>query len=151
MFCFLGKRIIFVPMRKDRMNVPALLLLLAFLLATVGINVIKVQCLGCRMAHVEVRMFPGEEVSLCGNDCCSSCKKLQKSACKQERAEHDFYKLPGDWAVSTVVFLCFDILDRKDEVYFVPPITSLASFSFDTDLSFIGDFRPPELLCIFRC
>lgn len=78
-------------------------------------------------------------------------KNFRRVLASKREPNMTFIKLPGDWAVSTVVFLCFDILDRKDEVYFVPPITSLASFSFDTDLSFIGDFRPPELLCIFRC
>ncbi|WP_294142696.1 hypothetical protein [uncultured Sanguibacteroides sp.] len=139
-------------MKKYRINIPALLLLFTFLLATVGINVIKIQCFGCRMAYVEVQIFPNEDISLCENDCCSSsCKNPQKSACEQENAEHDFYKLSGDWAVSHMEFQCLDAQDWKDEVCFVPPITGIVSCSSDIDLSFLNDFRPPELLCIFRC
>ena len=140
-------------MRRRKIKIVAWFLLFAFLLTTVGVNVRKMECRSCRMAYVEVHVFPGEKTSSCDENCacCHSCEKSRQSSCEHENSEHDFYKLSGDWALSHVEILFSDLPCLNLREWFVPEVLTFSDISCNFLFSCIDRFHSQESLCIFRC
>lgn len=140
-------------MKQRKINIPALLLLFAFLFGTIGVNVSKVYCHRCQETYSHVMFIPADVLCPCthGCFCCQTCHNMHKKNCNNAEQEHTYYKVYGDWAASYSEIQFNDMMLAVDLTpVFAGDVESIVKSSYSL-LSYTDTSPPLEVLCTFRC
>lgn len=135
------------------MNIRALLLLVVFLLGTIGVNVSKVYCHRCQETYSRLIFIPADTPCPCthGCVCCHSCHNMHKKNCDNAKQQHTYYKVYGEWVASHFEVQFSDMVMEVDSApVFSDRATSIVK-SFNPALTYTDNSPPLELLCTFRC